>query len=108
MLKRYNCRQCGKEIISDYNNPKKYCDIKCKTNYWNKHRPNGYYKKKKGSSKCKTCGVKISSTHANQKVCSSQCYERESKWQAINRYKKHLEKSRQLLNRANSIVFVND
>ena len=29
-------------------------------------------------------------------------------YRKINRYKKHLEKSRQLLNRANSIVFVND
>lgn len=105
MSKKYNCRQCGKEIISDYHRPKTYCNLKCKTNYWNKHRPNGYYKKKKGSSKCKTCGVTIPSSKVR---CSSQCYERQSKWQAINRYKKHLEKSRQLLNRANSIVFVND
>lgn len=104
MSKKYNCRQCGKEIISDYHRPKTYCNLKCKTDYWNKHRPS-WYKKKKGSSKCKTCGVTIPSSKVR---CSSQCYERQSKWQAINRYKKHLEKSRQLLNRANSIVFVND
>ena len=83
MSKKYNCKLCGKDTDWFRGAPKLYCDqcIKQKQTEWS---TNSYLKKKKYYLK------------------------QQNDYRKINRYKKHLENSRQLLNRANSIVFVND
>ena len=106
MVEKSNCRQCGKEIDWYRGRPRIVCSKECEDKRRSvRNKKNWLKNKPKTLSKCKTCGVIIPSSKVR---CGPQCYERQSKWQAVNRYKKHLENSRQLLNRANSIVFVND
>ena len=82
-IKNKTCKLCGKKLMSDYNRPKIWCSVKCKNDYNNKHKIHNY-KLKTGTSNCKTCGVEIP---ARLKVCGKQCYERQSKWQSIQRFK---------------------
>ena len=83
MANKYNCTVCGRDTDYFRGAPKFYCD-ECKIKKQTEWSTNSYLKKKKYYLK------------------------QQNDYRKINRYKKHLEKSRQLLNRANSIVFVND
>ena len=83
-----NCRHCDKELEWYRGRIKLYCNQKC--HYESRKE---YYKKryqtlkpKTRRSRCPTCG-KLT----NDKFCSSDCYPRHKKWQAVRRYKKTLD-----------------
>ena len=83
MANKYNCKVCGRDTDYFRGAPKFYCD-ECKIKKQTEWSTNSYLKKKKYYLK------------------------QQNDYRKLNRYKKHLENSRQLLNTAISIVFVND
>lgn len=103
MINKYSCKGCGKELEWYRGRMKLYCSTQCRIDYTNKKRREYYIPVKRKQIPCQTCGKLTTKIY-----CNYDCYPRRPTWQALNRYKKHLENSRQLLNRANSIVFVND
>jgi len=80
---KYICKICGKDTEWFRGAPKLYC-TECKLKKESEWSTKSYLKRKK------------------------YYFKQQADYRKLNRYKKHLEKSRQLLNRANSIIFLND